>query len=94
MEPICLVPICQARYYNGSNSQEIADWVGMEVVSVTEQQLGLRVASDEVLWLPTGYWLLAAGADPARVVDMMSDEMLRTRYAVHPGPVTEPVAAP
>lgn len=89
MDPVTVIPACQMKYFDGVNIDEITDWLQTVVTdtytTATQIQWG---AGGEPIWLSHGSWICATFEDPPRVIDQVSDEMMRLKYALPTGPVT------
>jgi len=91
VDPITVIPVSQAKFFDGDNVEEIVTWLQTEVTGTFPgaTQVWWQPGGEQI-WLSHGNWILASMGNPPLVVDQMPDEAFRTRYAVHPGPVTAP----
>lgn len=97
MEPMLVVPIQQALRVDSTNGLQLGTLLGWEFVGVANEHVRLQVAPDEVMPLPIGCWVLLTVAPPgelARLIDVVPDNQVRTRVALHPGAVSPIPPAP
>ncbi|TDB82983.1 hypothetical protein E1091_18520 [Micromonospora fluostatini] len=93
--PVHVVPTFQALYFDGTNTQELLDWLQTEITDTIPTAIEVWWMRDvEKVWIGYNNWVIASLADPPRVAELLPDDLFRMKYAVHPGTVTAPPPPP
>lgn len=79
--PVTVYPVCQAVQYDGTNAQDIADWLALDLADVQEGYALLALNPDELIGVGVSDWVLATMDTPPRYTQVVGATSFPGQYA-------------